>query len=99
MRIFQDSADTSFFLSCGYNVFANNLVVVNNSLSTDVNIGPNTLPGSFKFSNNLWYHDANASWRGPQLPVVESNGLIQRNPLLVQDGGINFGIGTSSPAF
>ncbi|MBK9961605.1 MAG: T9SS type A sorting domain-containing protein [Saprospiraceae bacterium] len=72
---------------------------MNNSLSTDVNIGPNTLPGSFKFSNNLWYHDANAGWRGPQLPVAESMGLVQRNPLFVQDGGINYGIGTTSPAF
>jgi len=99
MRILQESADTSFFQSCAYNVFSNNIVVVNNSLSTDVNIGPNTLPSSFKFANNLWYNDANASWRGPQLPVVESMGLVQRNPLFVQDGGINYGIGTSSPAF
>ncbi|MBK9641737.1 MAG: T9SS type A sorting domain-containing protein [Saprospiraceae bacterium] len=99
MRILQESADTSFFQSCANNVFSNNIVVVNNSLSTDVNIGPNTLPGSFKFSNNLWYHDANAGWRGPQLPVAESMGLVQRNPLFVQDGGINYGIGTSSPAF
>ncbi len=98
LRILQESSDTSFYKSCANNTFANNIVVVNNSLSTDVNIGPNTLPATFKFKNNLWYHLQNASWRGPVLPVMEMNGILQKDPLFVNVAGGNYHLNSNSPA-
>lgn len=98
IRILQESRDTSFYQSCAYNHFVNNIVVVNNNLSTDVNIGPNTLPGSFRFSNNLWFHETNAVYQ-PNLPVAESNGITRRNPGFVTDGGIPYGINGFSSGF
>ncbi|MBK9271439.1 MAG: T9SS type A sorting domain-containing protein [Saprospiraceae bacterium] len=98
MRILQESPDTSFYQSCAYNFFINNLVVVNSSLSTDVNIGPNTLPGSFVYANNLWYHETNANYR-PTLPVTETNGITRMNPAFVPFNGVNYGIQQNSPAY
>ncbi|MBK7233637.1 MAG: T9SS type A sorting domain-containing protein [Saprospiraceae bacterium] len=98
MRILQESPDTSFYQSSAYNYFINNIVVVNSSLSTDVNIGPNTLPSSFTFENNLWYHETNANYR-PTLPVTERNGITRRNPGFVMLNGINYGITPNSPAY
>ena len=97
-RILQESPDTSFYQSCAYNSFINNLVVVDSRLSTDVNIGPNTLPSSFTFANNLWFHENNASYR-PSLPVTESGSITGRNPGFVNDGGVAYGINGSSPAY
>ncbi|HEX5625183.1 MAG TPA: right-handed parallel beta-helix repeat-containing protein [Saprospiraceae bacterium] len=97
-RILQESSDTSFFVSCANNSFSNNIVVVSNSLRADVNIGPNTLPGTFTFANNLWFHLDNAGWRGPQLPVMESNGIIQQNPLFKNFNGRDFSLMNNSPA-
>ncbi len=98
IRILQESADTSFYQSCAYNSFVNNLVVVDSRLSTDVNVGPNTLPSTFTFANNLWFHQSNASYR-PSLPVSESNGITGRNPGFINDAGSMYGINGSSPAY
>lgn len=98
LRILQESADTSFYLSSANNHFINNIVVVNNSLSTDVNIGPNTSPSTFKFSNNLWYHLDNANWRGPQLPVMETQGIIQMNPQFMSLANGDYRLLSISPA-
>lgn len=98
LRILQESSDTSFYLSCANNHFVNNIVVVNNSLSTDLNIGPNTSPSTFRFSNNLWYHLDNPSWRGPQLPVMETQGIIQQNPLFVNFNTPDYHLLPGSPA-
>ncbi|MBK6545070.1 MAG: T9SS type A sorting domain-containing protein [Saprospiraceae bacterium] len=98
IRILQESSDTSYYQSCANNSFNNNIVVVTNSLSTDVNIGPNTLPATFKFSNNLWYHLQNTSWRGPQLPTPETNAIIQKNPLFTDFANKNYNLTANSPA-
>lgn len=98
MRILQESADTSFYQSCANNLFSNNIVVVNNTLRSDVNIGPYTSPASFNFSNNLWFHLQNSNWNGPQLPVLETNGIIQRNPLFIDLANKNYRLADNSPA-
>ncbi|MBK9109837.1 MAG: right-handed parallel beta-helix repeat-containing protein [Saprospiraceae bacterium] len=98
LRILQESSDTSFYLSSANNSFINNIVVVNNSLSTDVNIGPNTSPTTFKFSNNLWYHLDNANWRGPQLPVIETQGIVQMNPQFMNLLNGDYRLLSNSPA-
>lgn len=98
LRILQESSDTSFYLSSANNSFINNIVVVNNSLSTDVNIGPNTSPATFKFSNNLWYHLDNSNWRGPQLPVMETQPIIQMNPQFINLANGDYRLMANSPA-
>lgn len=98
IRILQESVDTSFFQSCANNSFINNIVVVDNSLSRDVNIGPYTLPGTFVFSHNLWYHLQNQNWQGPQLPVANQFALNQINPQFVDMANSNYRLQKTSPA-
>ena len=61
LRILQETVSdgTYAFLPSGNNTVVNNLFYFDRgNLSTYVNIGPNTAPGTFTFSNNLWYaHD------------------------------------------
>ena len=80
-RILQESQDTSFFLSCANNIFSNNIVYAQ-SVDPTVNIGPYTSSASFDIRNNLWYSARTSGWRGPALPVAETNGLYALNPLL-----------------
>lgn len=98
IRILQESSDTSFFQSCANNSFVNNIVVIDNSLSRDVNIGPYTSPNSFLFSHNLWYNLDVQFWQGPQLPVANQFALIQLNPLFVDMNNGNYRLMNSSPA-
>ena len=98
LRILQETVDPNRFLSCGDNIFRNNLVVVDNSRSRDVNVGPNTRPESFLFTNNLWYNLDDPDWEGPDLPVPESNSVISEDPLLADPERFNMIISLNSPA-
>jgi hypothetical protein len=98
MRILQESSDTSFYLSSANNTFSNNIVIVNNTLRSDVNIGPNTSPTTFKFFNNLWYNFQNTNWNGPQLPVTETGGIVRQNPLFKNFNAKDFSLLINSPA-
>lgn len=81
MRILQESVDTTRFAPCGNNDFINNIIYINNLVSVECNIGPNTDPGSFLFSNNMWYKENDPSWAGPVLPVEDINSLNGEDPL------------------
>jgi hypothetical protein len=98
IRILQETVDTSRFLPCGDNVFRNNLIVLSNANPLVTNIGPNTAPETFTFSNNLWFHADNPNWSGPDIPVVESDPVLNQNPLLLDPGNEDFGIPSGSPA-
>ena len=97
-RILQETVDTTRFPPCGDNSFRNNIVYINNNVNTEVNIGPNTDPESFHLSNNLWYHSENQNWSGPNLPVVDSNQVLQMDPLFTDQSEFDFSIGPESPA-
>lgn len=97
-RILQETVDPDRFLSCGDNLFRNNIVVIDGRVTTDVNIGPNTRPESFRFDNNLWYHTENPSWSGPNLPVSEEGGVIGENPNFANPDNEDFTIDIGSPA-
>ncbi len=97
-RILQETVDPIRFVPCGQNTFANNIVYRDNGLSTDVNIGPNTDPGSFTVSNNLWYNVDNLNWPGPgNLPVSDPNQIVE-DPQFSDPANENFSIGSGSPA-
>ncbi|HNU51187.1 MAG TPA: right-handed parallel beta-helix repeat-containing protein [Verrucomicrobiota bacterium] len=101
MRILQEtvSAAPYAFLPCASNRFVNNLVFFERGrISTFVNIGPNTDPGTFGFANNLWYaFDAPGQSR-PSLPAPESNAVVGRDPLLIQSNTEDASLAPESPA-
>lgn len=96
-RILQESSDTNFYQSSANNTFRNNIIFVT-GVNPTVNIGPNTSPGTYKIENNLWFSQVDANWRGPTLPVTESNPITGRNPLLVNLNTGNIDLMPNSPA-
>ncbi|MFN0013513.1 MAG: right-handed parallel beta-helix repeat-containing protein [Saprospiraceae bacterium] len=97
-RILQETVDPNRFLECGDNAFRNNVIFLGNAVSTVTNIGPNTRPASFSFSNNLWYNFENPNWGGPDIPVAETNQILQADPLFASPATDNFSIPPGSPA-
>lgn len=98
IRILQESVDPDRFLECGDNIFRNNIVHMNDGLSTETNIGPNTRPETFLFSNNLWFNAENGNWAGPNIPVEDMNGIIQEDPMFLNPQADDFLIPMNSPA-
>ena len=94
IRILQETT-TPGFLTCADNEFSNNIVYLDADL-TEVNIGPNTDPSSFIFTNNLWYNESNSSW-SPILPVTDPNQIID-DPLFVDINQEDFRLQSMSPA-
>lgn len=97
-RILQETVDPDRFLPCGDNAFLNNIVWLETDLNSEVNIGPNTAPETFTLSNNLWFNANDANWSGPNLPVPETNGLINADPLFTTPENADFSIPPNSPA-
>lgn len=94
-RILQETVDPSRFVPSRKGTFANNIVVVASGISGEtVNVGANTEPTSFTFSNNLWFHTSNAAFR-PTLPVTETS-PVYADPKLV--GGSDPHLMSDSPA-
>ncbi len=98
MRILQETVDVTRFEPCGYNSFLNNIVYFNNSISTYVNIGPNTNAASFEFKNNLWYNYDTPSKSTPILPAGESNRITGLDPLFVNLSADKLDLDEYSPA-
>ncbi len=94
IRILQETTDPGF-LACADNEFRNNIVYLENDL-TEVNVGSQTNPGSFQFSNNLWFNEGSNSW-SPQLPVTDINQIIA-DPLFIDASQEDFDIAPNSPA-
>jgi hypothetical protein len=98
IRILQETVDPDRFLECGDNSFINNIIWLDDNLSTEVNTGPNTAPETFFFSNNLWFNADNANWPGPNLPVAEANTVLNADPLFTDPDNDDFAIPANSPA-
>jgi hypothetical protein len=86
VRILQETVDPARFLPCGDNVFRNNIIFLEN-ISTECNVGSNTAPKTFTFSNNLWFNYQNSSFSPRNLPMVDSNNLVGYNPLFKDTTG------------
>ena len=97
-RILQETVDTARFVSCGDNVFRNNLVYVDNRLRRDFNIGGNTRPESFLFENNLWFNREAPGWQGPANPGTETGSIGGQNPMFKDVSSGDYSILPSSPA-
>lgn len=103
LRILQETTTSGGyeFLPSGNNIVMSNLFYFNRSdlSDEDINIGPDTAPGTFVFTNNLWYaHDDPAQSQPHNLPVTETNGLAGLNPLLLSPSGQDFHLQAGSPA-
>ena len=93
LRILQETTEPGF-LACGDNEFSNNIVYLSADL-TEVNIGPNTDPGSFGFSNNLWFNESGGGGWSPVLPVADPAQVVD-DPLFV-DPWMGFQLLPNSP--
>jgi hypothetical protein len=101
LRILQETTSSGGyeFLPCGNNRFENNLIYFErSSISVDVNIGPDTAPETFSFSNNLWYAHDTPEASEPTLPVAETNGIYSENPQFADAAAGDYCIGKDSPA-
>ncbi len=82
MRILQETVNANRFEPSGKDSVVNNLFIINNNVGTEVNIGPNTAPNTFYYSNNLWFKENQNSWAGPSsLPTTDTKQIIG-NPQL-----------------
>jgi hypothetical protein len=71
-------------------VFQDNRIVYNDTgseFSTAVNVGPETLPNTFKFARNEWLNLANPTPAGstPALPTPETDGVYGASPAPATD--------------
>lgn len=98
MRILQETVDETRFPPCGYNTFRNNIIYIDNQVNVEVNIGPNTAPETFTFSNNLWFHSQDQNWSGPVLPAADANSIVGQDPLFADVLAADFNIEEESPA-
>ena len=79
LRILQETATQdgyTFEPSSNGRVINNSFVFTAASLSTAVNIGADTAPETFTFSNNLWVASDDPSASAPTLPVAETGGVV-----------------------
>lgn len=98
IRILQETVDPDRFVECGDNIFRNNIVHISGNLSTETNIGPNTRPESFTFSNNLWFNVDDLMWPGPNIPVTDVDGIVGEDPMFEDPWLSDFLIPMNSPA-
>ncbi|GEM_PF-668083 len=101
VRILQETVSSGgyTFQPCGRNQFVNNLIYFTRSrISTHVNIGGNTDPGSFQFANNLWFAVDQPEQSRPSLPSVEQNGRYGLNPMFRDILSKDFSVSAKSPA-
>ena len=93
MRILQETASTGTgydFAQSRDGRVVNNLVVFERgTVSTDVNIGGDTDPGSFVFENNWFYATDDPGSSAPTLPGTESGTVAGTDPLLRADGTLD----------
>ena len=98
IRILQETVDPTRFLECGDNSFINNIIYLDHNLNTETNIGSNTRPETFLFSNNLWYNATLPNWTGPDIPTPDPNQMLNLDPLFLDPANDDFSISTGSPA-
>jgi len=102
VRILQETTSTAeyAFLPASDGRFIDNIIYYSRAdLSTTVNIGPDTAPETFEFSNNLWYAvDSPGESEPTDLPVSEADGVYGEDPAFADAAGGDFHIDAQSPA-
>lgn len=96
IRILQETVDPSRFVPCSQGLFRNNLIY-QGTLGTETNVGSNTSPNEFLFSNNFWYNYQNTNWQGPQIPTPDQNITKNQDPMF-ENPTNDFKLKIGSPA-
>lgn len=99
VRILQENISEGF-VSCSYNEFSNNIVNFRNNAISEgaVNIGPNTLPATFIFDNNLWFNSDNPQWSSLNNNITHRNSILGSNPQFISLIDSNLNLKGNSPA-
>lgn len=97
-RVLQETVDPQRFVPCRNNSFRNNIVVFDSRVTTTLNLGANTAPETFAFTNNLWYRADDPSRSQPVLPVTETGSIIGRDPAVISMVDLRVDVPESSPA-
>lgn len=99
VRILQENTSQGF-LTCANNTFANNICYFNNNANNElgINIGPNTAPETFVFSNNLWFNTDNQNWNGPNKNLNHLNTIVNKDPLFRDRFEGDYNLLAQSPA-
>jgi hypothetical protein len=99
VRILQENTNSGF-MTCGNNTFANNICYFNNSANNElgINIGGNTAPETFIFTNNLWFNTDNQNWTGPNKNITHINTILNKDPLFRDRIETDFNLLDGSPA-
>ena len=79
LRVLQETKD-KHFIQCKEGRFEWNLIVLDKNTRTIVNVGDGTDINSFTFKSNAWF-DSDGK-RTPKLPVKETDGIYNIDPLL-----------------
>lgn len=96
IRILQETVDPNRFVPCSQGLFRNNLIY-QGTLGTETNVGSNTSPNEFLFSNNFWYNFQNTMWQGPQIPTPDQNITKNQDPMF-ENSTNDFKLKIGSPA-
>lgn len=84
LRILQENTNDGFEFVRDNKVI-NNIFLVNNSIqNTPINIGPNTLPETFEFKNNLYFNIDNPNWT-LNTPSENENAIFEPPMLNIVD--------------
>jgi len=79
-RILQENTSEGF-VPCRNGVISENRIVFRRSqVQTDVNIGGNTAPQSFRFAKNAWFAEDRPQNSKPALPTPEPDGTHGKDP-------------------
>lgn len=97
IRILQETVDPNRFLPCGDNSFRNNIIYYGD-VSSECNVGANTSPETFTFSNNLWYNYQNPSRTPRNIAVEDVNSITGEDPLFSDATAEDFSLDSGSPA-
>ncbi|GAB3930953.1 right-handed parallel beta-helix repeat-containing protein [Mucilaginibacter myungsuensis] len=97
LRILQENKDTTRFVKSGHNTFANNVIVIDQRVRVICNIGGDTAPQTFTFTNNAWCNVDAPNWSATQLPVIEKNAMFGKDPSFGDAVKEDFSIGKDSP--
>lgn len=84
-RILKEQSSPDFVLTQNGRISDNVIVWRQGDVSSAVNVGPNTLPGTFHFEGNWWYNETNPANSQLSLPAPETDGVYGIDPNLSAD--------------
>ncbi|MFN9720874.1 MAG: right-handed parallel beta-helix repeat-containing protein [Planctomycetota bacterium] len=79
-RILQENTSPEFAPCRDVTIRNNQIVFRRSQVLTEVNVGPHTMPDSFRFDGNVWFAEDRPAASRPRLPVSEANGVYGRDP-------------------